>query len=153
MLDSSWIKIGRPWPSLNELFASHWRVKQQWRDYFRLQGRAEILVRMIQIPEPLDCYVANIEFLRVSSKELDPTDNLPGGAKPLIDGLKASRVVWCGKKPLRNDGYPERYWGLFADDNKKYLKATVSQQITSNTDDHGSYIRVKWEKLTERVEA
>lgn len=106
---------------------------------------------MVQIPEPLDIYIAHLQLLRVSSKELDPTDNLPGGAKPLIDALKATRVTAFNQKPKRPDGYPERYWGLFADDNKKFLKAKVFQTTTRIEADHGSYIKINWKRLSNDI--
>lgn len=145
-MDSTWIKLGRPWPSLNELLSIHWRVRQEWKDYFRVRGRTETQVRMIRIPEPLDCYVANIKFLRIGPRELD-YDNLVGGCKALIDGIKATKIRIFGKKPMRPDGYPERIWGLFADDNKKHLDSSFDQLTTPNTEDHGSYIKIAWREI------
>ena len=104
-------------------------------------------MRMARIPEPLDEYQAVVDFMRVGPVELDPTDNLPGGLKPLLDALTAKRVVYMGKKPLRKDGYPERLWGLWADDKKRFLKSTVDQLTTKDEAHHGSFIKIRWEKL------
>lgn len=151
MIDSSWIKLGREWPTLNELLNFHWSTRQQWKDYFRQRARVEFQCRMIHIPEPLDRYAANLQLMRIGPKELD-YDNLVGGAKKLIDALRASKVPKAktyGIKVTRKDGYPERLWGLFADDSPKFLSPTpkYDQLTTANTEDHGTYIKIEWREL------
>lgn len=141
-----WTRIGPPWPSLNEWQRMNPHAKTRFIETWHHDAHWHLYVANIRPPSPLDHWFARVEFLRVGPKELD-RDNLWGGAKGMIDALKASPIIWNKKKIMRPDGLPERCWGLYADDNSKWSDIVCTQRVDQDVDRHGSFVKVSWRAM------
>ncbi|HXH05456.1 MAG TPA: hypothetical protein VNI83_02585 [Vicinamibacterales bacterium] len=87
-----------PSPSLNELVGrgSWWRYQTAARTWRRLIGEAYYAARAAGgpaiWPDPPPAHV-RIEIERYTSATLLDPDNFAGGVKPVLDGLKACRLI------------------------------------------------------------
>lgn len=77
-------------PSLNQWQRMHWATRARLQAGFVNELRAEIGALSVR---PLQQLNTSVRLTRYSAKELD-TDNLVGGAKPLVDAIVAVGLAW-----------------------------------------------------------
>lgn len=134
--------IGRQWPSLNDLLVMHPRTRSRHVDYYARTAQATAAAERWWIPAFLDAVHTEIWLIRVGYNWLDH-DNLVGGAKVVIDALKAEVIKVGGKPvmmPMQYKDYPERTWGLYADDRKECATFHISQHCYHDKTRHGTYV-------------
>jgi hypothetical protein len=116
------ISIPMPTPSLNETLRRHWAARRG--DRVQLAWMVREALRSVRWNHPLPSGVpVDITITRYGWARLDP-DNLAGGAKDLIDCLRAE--------------------GLLVDDSPKWLTLTCAQHIDRR--DQRTEITLRWEE-------